>query len=801
LISGIHKISIFILLLISILPVTNVSAQETMVVGQVLNKIDQSPIEQVNISFKNTNIVVQSNNEGYFLIKTAGNETTLVFSCIGFKRQEVKIKRGQSVGMDVQLEEDNTLLQEVFVIPGANPAMDLMKKVRLQRKQNDLNHKTGFNAKSTEQNLVLLSKINQRAISKRVFDQLKTGDISTTDSSLVIPVYMAENKYKLTDKQKKELSKNIFSSPENGEKILEKLVGEMSTELNFYDNTVTVFGKSMVSPLASVGNAYYDYYLADSTRCGYEKQYEIHFRTKNVKNLAFNGKFWIDSASLALTKIEAELPYQANINFIHNLRISENFVRQLNNYWARMSEKVTLNMNYELMADSLHSKPEIFVKRSAAYQYNDSIFNQTNNFAQSEYTQESLDEKLKDLNNTPLLRTAKWIADAIFTGYMQVGKIDIGKVQQIVRITDIEGFRLNLPLRTNEKLWKNISLGGSLGYGFKNEAIKYSGLAQFKIPGNGRKMLSLNYTNDYRRIDYNYNDFLYRENPLITGDEDISSIVSTSRLVGKMSERKEFGISFANDWNSNIESSISLRFNTLLANSAMPMLLNGTQFASFLQQQSATFITRFSFNEKKIDDHTQRIYIDNNKPVIYGIFEVGKYNLGNKSGNYGKLLAKMKHIVRFDLGELYYIAEMGFVLGRLPYPLLEIPEGGDSGGYGIYQFNLMNDLEYATDKYVDLHSDFTLNGLIMNQIPIIKNLNLREICSFNIAYGGLSNSHKAILDYPGYTNPLSKPYMEVGVGLSNILHIFTLQSIWRLTDLNHKGAVPWGLRGCLRLSF
>lgn len=776
-------------------------AQETMVVGQVMNSVDKSPISQVNITFKNTNIVERSNEEGYFVIKTSGKHTNLVFSCVGFKTQELRIRHGQSVGIDVQLEEENTLLQEVFVIPGANPALELMKKVRLMAKQNDVSRQTGFQAQSTEQNLVLLSKINQRALSKRIFDQLKKGNISKSDSALVVPLYIAESKFSLIKNQKKELSKNIFSSPEKGMQVLEKLVGNMETELNFYQNLVTVYGKSIVSPLSSVGFGYYNYYLADSLHVGSSKQYEIHFRTKNIKNLAFNGKMWIDSASLALTRIEAELPNQANINFIHNLRISENYKAQPNRSWTLQSEEMALNMNYELLADSLHPKPEIFVKHSATYHYADSMSLSTSNFAQSNYSQESLDEKLKTLNNTPILRTAKWLADAIFTGYMQVGKIDIGKVPQICRLTDIEGFRLTLPFRTNEYLWKNISLGGYAGYGFKNHELKYSALAQFKIPSEKRRIFNFSYINDYRRIDYNYNDFLLRENPLQTGDEDITSSIFAFRPALKISERKEFSASFSMDWNDDIESNLIIRSNELLANASMPLTLNGTAIANSILQQSATFTTRFSVNERTYDDHIQRIYIANKKPVFYSIFEVGKYQYGNQQGNYGKVLGMMKQLLKFDFAELDYVAEAGFIIGKVPYTLLEVPSGCETGGYSLYQFNMMKFMEYATDNYVSLHTEMTFNGLIMNQIPLIKELNLREICSFNIAYGGLSDAHKTVLDYPTGLNPLSKPYMEIGVGFCNILHIFSLQSVWRLNDLKRAGVVPWGLRGCLRLSF
>ncbi|MDR3652888.1 MAG: DUF5686 family protein [Paludibacter sp.] len=797
---NLQKIVYKLFLLIILSATGTLSAQETVVVGQVLNIADKNPIPNVNIQFKNSQNVVQSNEDGYFLIRYRGKESALIFSSIGYQKKEIKIKPGQSVGMQVEMVEENTLLQEAFVVPGVNPAADIMRKVRMLRKANDLSRQTGFSAQSTEQNLVLLSKINQHSLSKRIFDQLKKGNLSKTDSSLVIPLYMAENKYQLTATEKNQVSKNIFSSPESVEKLIEKLVGEMSTELNFYDNAVSVFGKSMISPLANVGNAFYDYYLADSIKSETGKQYEIHFRTKNSKNLAFNGKLWIDSATFALTKIEAELPLQANINFIHNLSISENFIPQSNKRWTCKSEDLALNMNYALIADSLHPFPEIFIKRTAIY-HSAPMAVGNKNFAQSNYTPETLDEKLKDLNNTPLLRTAKWIAEIALTGYIPAGIFDIGKIQQFMRITDIEGLRLTLPLKTSEKLMKNISLGGFVGYGFKNNAVKYSGLAQFKIPGEKRHILSLSYTNDYRRIDYNYNDFMFRENPLVTGDEDISSSVFAMKSVGKMSERKEYSVTFATDWNSDIESNIYLRANQLYANASMPMAINGTNVASFLKQQSATFSTRFSFNERTYDDQMQRIYITNSNPDIYSTVELGNFQLGNKSGKYGKIIESIKQNVRLDFGQLNYVAEAGWIFGNVPYPLLEVPPGSETGGYSTYQFNMMNYMEYAADKYVNLHSELMLNGLIMNQIPLIKYLNLREMFSFHMTYGSLSDSHRLQLDYPTFMNPLNKPYMEVGVGLTNILHIFTLQSVWRLTDLNHAGVIPWGIRGCLNLSF
>lgn len=782
-------------------------AQETTVVGQIVNKADKTPVSQVNITFFNSEKVVHSNEEGYFLIRYTGKETKLIFSCVGYKKHLIRVKPGQSVGVQIELEEENTLLQEAFVIPGANPALELMKKVRLMRKANDASHQDGYSIQSTEQNVVFLNKVKQKGISKRIFDQLKTGNISKTDTALVLPLYMAEKKFNITSKERKETAVNIFSSPESGVRMLEKLLGNLETELNFYENSVSVFGKNIVSPLANAGYAYYQYYLADSIRTNNGKQYEIHFRTKNSKNLAFDGKMWIDSATLALTKIEAELPNQANINYIHNLRVSENFCRQADNHWVRQTEEMALNMNYELMADSLHPNPELFIKRTASYQTTDFISKETStNFAQSNFSTETLNNKLRDLNNTALLRTAKWLADVMFTGYMDVGKVDIGKVEQIIRITDPEGLRLTMPFQTNEKLAKNISFNGYLGMGTKNQDPKYSFGIQIKLPGNHHRIMSMKYTYDFRRVDYNYNDFLFRENPLITGDEDISSSVFAMKSAGKVAERSEILYSISNDWSKDIESTLYLRHNNLFANSSMPMNLNGASIAVSLLQQSITLATRFSFGERKYDDHMQRIYISNSKPVVYGILEAGQYKFANQSGNYAKISANMRQFYKFDVGQLNYILDAGVIFGNVPYQLLEVPPGSETGGYSTFQYNMMNYMEYAADKYVNLHTELMFNGLIMNQIPLIKELNLREMCSLNLAYGSLNDSHRLLMDYPGYMNPLNKPYMEIGVGFTNILGIFTLQSVWRLTDLNNTGlngqkVSPWGIRGCLSLNF
>ncbi|HOR38645.1 MAG TPA: DUF5686 family protein [Paludibacteraceae bacterium] len=785
------------ILLTEVLFVAGLQAQETIVVGQVIDKYDKHPLSSVSIYFKGTSVGTTSNEEGYFLLRHTGKENILVFSAIGYKKTEIKIKPGSNIGLTVEMEESNTLLQEVFILPGANPALDLMRKVRLLRKVNDETKLPHYEVLATEQNAIFLSRSQHRSISKQIFRQLQEGNLLSSDSSLLVPLYMDEIKYQLTSTAKTELSKKIFSSSEEGNKILEQLFGELNPSLNFYENSIPVFNKNIISPLASIGNMYYNYYLADSMVTSSGKQYEIHFRSRNPRNPAFNGKFCLDSASLALTYIEAELPSEANINFIRHLSIKQEFVPFSSKRWVRNKDQLSLVLNLDILTDSVPAGSQIFFKRSTIY--NTGSIQIPESFAQSGYSEETLNQKLQQLGKTPLMNAAKWLADIIFTGYIPVGKIDIGKIQYLARTTDVEGLRLTLPFRTNEKMWKNFTVGGFVGYGFKNEAIKYSGFTQYKLPAEKRRIIGLNYTNDYRRIDYNYNNFLYLENPLVSGDEDIAGTIFALRSAGRLNERKEWTLSFSGDWNRNIESGLYFRSLQQLPSDALPLKKDGVDIGNF-QQQSFTFSTRFSFNEKKYEDHLQRIYINNRNPIIYGILEVGKYELGNTEKYYGKVSGILKQNVQFDLGQVNYWMEAGSIFGSVPYPLLAYQPGAE-GGYGFYRFSMMNFMQFAADKYFDFHGELIMNGLILNHIPLLKYLNMREMFSVKFGYGKMSNDHLSVMDFPAYVYPFNRPYTEVGVGLANILHLFNLQAIWRLTDIKQFSGDNFAIRGSLRISF
>jgi hypothetical protein len=110
-------------------------------------------------------------------------------------------------------------------------------------------------------------------------------------------------------------------------------------------------------------------------------------------------------------------------------------------------------------------------------------------------------------------------------------------------------------------------------------------------------------------------------------------------------------------------------------------------------------------------------------------------------------------------------------------------------------------MELAMDEYASWDMTYFLNGLILNRIPLIKKLKLREIVSFKGFAGHLTRKNNPLYNDNLYRFPSlgtmamgNTPYMEIGVGLDNILTFLRIDYIWRLTYRNIAGAPNSGLR-------
>lgn len=771
---------------------------ETLVLGKVFCAAGKLPLEGVNVYFEGSSVGTQTDEDGFFVLRNRGTQNRLVFSSIGYRSKQIRIEPFSIAEINIFLHEEIRLLEEVFVIPGQNPALDLLKRVRANRLQNDV-FARGWMLRQSASESILLQQPHTSRPASRLFTQLKSGLVSDQDSTLFLPLYVStENWVLMPNGNRESVSKTSKATPENFEVLFAQLTGDFAVDMNFYRNNMQLLGRNFVSPLSVSGNTFYRYFLIDSVSHPKGKEYRIRFRSRNSKNLAFNGEMRIDSATAALTFITAHLPAAANINFVNQLTVTHHFQQHAQKGFFPSTTESLVQMSYPIYADSLNNLPDLILRRKVTTTGIDSLYGLAETNVSTEISSEELSDQIARLNELPLMRTARWIADVVITGNMDLGWIDLGPVHQLMRLSNQEGLRFSLPLRTNEQLWENVSIGGYWGYGWRNKNHAYEVKAALRLPFAHKTVFSASYTNDLRRFDYDYSDYRIRENPLLSGDEDIANTLFAFRSTPYLQHRRELMLGLTFDWNHNIESRLAFRSNHYGQFPTLPLRVNNLQVDG-IYHRFGSINTRFSYNERVYEDHLQRIYLPNFHPVFYVHLEAGETKVNSVPAQpYAKLTFEMKHQALLRMGTWNYSVGAGYILGQLPSQLMFLPVGSQTSLFKRFHYNLMHYGEFAFDRYFSTHHELVFNGILFNHLPVINRWNLRELITCKLLLGGLSNK-SMLYDVPYQWQSMPPYYMEMGVGVANIFRLFSLQAVWRFSDT--KALRRFGIITGMRIQF
>lgn len=777
-------------------------AQQVTIVGDIVSENTGEPIPNASIFFQGTSIGTSSNNDGAFLLRAdITRKRILVVSAIGYYSQRFQVEPGAMAGIQVALKEKTATLEEVYVRPGENPALPLIAAVKEHRKDNDRFLQSDLSADVNTQTDLYISDLDSRHLKRRLWRSLSSGLIQTEDSTFLLPLYHSRQSMKLvgnhaepTDEAQ---TQAIILSPTDYSGLLNN-----HSNFNFYQNSVSVLGRSFLSPLSAGSNAYYRYYLADSVQTDEGKQYIVHFRTKNPYYATFNGEMYIDSATFALRSIKADMPQQSSVNFMRHLHINQTLAPDN----SLQDESTSLLLDFAVKSDSSHFFPSVLLtsgytnKNIAAKipeHHNDTIQTDTLNPEIS----------VSPLDSVPLIRFARWTAEIINTGYIPTGTcIDIGNVQEILQINHHETVHIGLPFRTNAKLMKNVSLEASVGYGFRDRAFKGMGRINVRIPAPRRHVFFLEYHDRYVWTEVDDFTRLMHENGVGFRTMDFTAyafeaLYSNSAAINTATRQRQFQLHFDNDWTDNIETQMYARFGWMGYGNPMVGYHNIPNF----RYQTVGGILRVGFQERKIDGYFTRYHVYSHLPVLYFGIEGGSYQT-DEMANYG-MFAKLNLLIRQHVslgigGTLDYALQAGCIFGSVPYPLLHHFEGNQGYAYDPYRFTLMNNFQYAADRFVALHTEWNGQGILFNLIPGVRRLRLRELVTFKMAWGHLPNATDIQLADAQFYHPnsLNTPYVELGCGIGNILRILDIHSVWRLTNWQDTSTPRWGIRFRLHIS-
>jgi hypothetical protein len=819
--------SILLVIVIACFGASIAYSQKTIVTGKIFDQSTGEPLPFVNVFFKDSKIGTSSDINGQYRIETYYPTDSLVASMVGYGRLALKSKTDKAQVLDFGLKPSGISLHEIKVVAdkkAKDPAVEIMKKVVRNKAANNREKLKAYEYNTYNKIEFDMNNIGEDFKNRRVmrpFSFVFDNMDSTSEEKPFLPIFLTESfsryYYRKNPKSSKEIIEATKVAGIKNESV-SQFMGDMYQQTNVYENYISAFGKSFVSPLSDFGPLSYKYYLLDSAIINEKyKCYKIAFKPRRQGELVFEGEMWINDTTYAVKQIEATIGKDANLNWVDGFKVYHEYDRVNGEAWMLTKEKVLVDFNLTdnsvgfygrkttLYTDFVINEP----KADSLYSsFNNITVNEDANDKSSDYWQNTRPEQLSStemqvydmvdtIQNIPAFRTYVDVITLFVTGYYEMKYIDFGPYFTTFSFNQIEGPRLRLGGRTNADVSTKFEVSGYLAYGFKDKQFKYKGAGRFFLSSKPRQIASVSYTRDLEQLGTSANAWK---------TDNILSSVFRRGANNLLNAYEEYKGTYDIEYFPGLSNNFTFNRRDIWAVGSIPFQRINNEGELYdvnrIKTSEVTVGIRFAFDEKFINGELDRVSLGTKYPIVMANASFGFKDLLGGDYQYQRVAIRIQDRIPINpIGQSDFTLEFGKIWGTLPFPLLNIYNGNQTYFYDEFSFNLMNFYEFVGDEWATLFVVHHFNGLLFNKVPLFRKLKWREVVSFRGAVGGLSDRHKTELDFPENLNKLSKPYMEAGVGIENILNLFRVDALWRLSYLDNENVVPFGVRVTYQIDF
>lgn len=827
--------------------------------GIVKDSITGEPLSYVAILFKGSTIGAMTDDNGAFSLQNDKGYTEIVISSIGYVEKTVKLKAGRkNDGLQVMLRPTSYELTEVVVKPKRerysrkdNPAVELIKKVIEHKADNRIEAKDEYQVESYEKlSLALddfspnLDKNNFTRKFKFIKNYLDTSEFNGKPIlTLSVRETLADRYYRKKPKSEKIIVKG--KRMQGVDKTLDEggisaNLDEIFQGINIFDNNINILLNRFVSPLSStLAVSYYKYYIMDTLDISGTKCVDLAFVPVNSESYGFTGRLYITlDGNYALKRFTLNVPSHINLNFVDKLRIDQEFRQMPDSTWVLDTENTYINFyiidgTQQFYAHNLRSYDN--------YQFEvanrDSVFGLLgeNHIAMKATAQpdtfwvnhrhiplkekeSALDDLLAQMRKVPVFNVIIKTAEILISGYIPTGKdrstskFDFGPMNTTFSANDLEGFRMRVGGMTTANLHPNWFADGYVAYGVDDRKFKYNGRLLYSFtkkeyhPGEfPRNNLSLT---------HEYDVYTPGQDFLFTSKDNMFVAIKVGTPVTRMQYIRKTMLQYEKDWTNNLSILGWIRHeNNEAAGTLSYDLMNEDGSLTHLNSFNKTELgvqLRYAPGERAYNGRAGRespFNLSKDAPIFKISHQMGFKGLGGDYRYNHTEISAEKRIWLSSFGHIDALVKAGKVWDKVPFPLLILPNTNQSLTIQPEAFNMMNAMEFVTDQYVSWYLTYYLKGWILNRIPVVKWLKLREVVSFSGVYGNLTDKNNpdltpGLFRLPDGTMEMGNtPYMEFSVGLENILKVLRVDYYRRLTYLDNPGIKKGGFRIALRFSF
>ncbi|MBS1646926.1 MAG: carboxypeptidase-like regulatory domain-containing protein [Bacteroidetes bacterium] len=771
---------------------------------------------------------------------------------VGYKAAYKEIQTNASLVINFKLYREEKTLDEITVRGRKNryrnknnPAVELIRKVIDNKEKNRPENYDYYQVEKYEKVQFALSNVSDDFKNKKVLKNFQfmfeNMDSTKLKGAKVLPIYLKETVADVYERRKPKAEKEIIKATKsikfgtlfNGDGISQYL-DKLYQHVNIYDNNIFVLTQQFLSPIAPTAPVFYKFFIVDTTEVNGSKLIQLGFVPRNHTDMLFQGNMYItlEDSSYAVKKIEMTVNKDINLNFVKQMEIEQEFTRDISKKYPVTKDVIRSDFG----AKSFDKSMGIYGERTTTYRniqinipQKDSVYkgygfeqNEDANKKNDAYWDTIRHEKLSQtelkiyqnadsIQKVPLFKqVTTWMTLLLF-GYKSFGLAEIGPVNTFYSFNPVEGFRLRFGGRTTTLFSNRMMLESYVAYGFKDRRWKgYIGATYsltkrniFQFPV---KSLKVSFQRD-TKIPGQELQFVNEDNVLLSFKRGINN---------KWLYNRYFNLIFLNEFKNHFSYTVAykywqqepaggLHFNCINYNDKTSNIKNLTTSELSLQ-------LRWAPREQFYQGKQYRTPINNQFPVFTFIYTQGIKGLFGSSYNYENL--RLNIYKRFYLSQLGYsdvVFDAGYLVGQVPYPLLDIHHANQTYSYQLQSYNLMNFLEFVSDHYASILIDHHFNGLLFNKMPLFKKLKWREVASCKILYGGVRNENNPAHNSDLYRFPIEPngtpityvfnqgPYVEASVGIANIFKFLRVDVVKRFSYLDHPNVSSFGIRA--RVSF
>jgi hypothetical protein len=810
--------ALIVLLFIGCFSIDGLS-QFTEVQGRVFDASSGQALPYVNVAFSASGEGTATNEVGEYSLRTTGRPGMLYVSFLGYASQSVNITRDikQQRNIALELRQIELIAAEVRPDPDAvNPAKPFMARVLEAKTMNDPSQLPATKQKTYTRIELDVNDISQSQTENWlwgpfawIFNYIDSSEVRTA-----LPLMIGESISTLRTARNPKRQQTVIEAAQMSGRITGgDNPAEMNArfpEINLYQNRLLVLNRAFTSPLHDRGTAHYRYYILDTLDIRGRPSMHLAFVPRRKGELTFEGEMWIDTLSLALTRVEGRLSESANVNYVRSLTWAQEFQPVQKDAdttvaWMMAHESMLIDMSVTDRIVGAYLRRSINFSESAwADAWPDTVWTggrdmvfaiNSKGLNEAQWStlrtepllsrEQRVYEMVDSIQSMPAYRWVKKLGYLGATGYVSTGPLEWGAWWSAYTQNPTEGTRYRLDLRTSNAFSKRFMPGVFAAYGTLDNLWKAGLNTRFILRKSPR-------TEAYFEIKRDLEQF--GMNGLLDQGEVFTSLLRTDSVV-PLSEVVRAEASLLHEFGQGYSGFLEWRHRRVAAIGDWDFKdpFNGSSLDQLITTE-LTGIVRYAFQERFVSGEFERISLGTEWPILVGTATWGVPGILGSQYNYLRCTLDAEDVARIGLmGRIEWLAQGGTYWGSAPYPLMEVVAASGTYFMTPESFNLLSPLELVTDQWVKASVEWHFEGFVLNHIPLLRRIGLREVAGVKSILGSWDVKHENLVALRDETKGMNAAYTECSLGIENILRFLRVDAVWR-TDMELGSEGSWGIR-------